>query len=137
MITNDGAGARRWAQALLLLRALKRCGDAWQSELKPLLLWAKYLSAGLQRYAYDTKREGSFKRHECLRMRYPSRVLASLAGNYVFLSALNCSFVRRAAWIARGHEGQTVVQFGKFKGRTFEEARALYFRTQLSMTWCI
>ena len=103
----------------------------------PLLLWAKYLGAGLQRYAYDTKREGSFKRNECLRMRYPSRVLASLAGNYVFLSALNCSFVRRASWIARGREGQTVVQFGKFKGRTFEEARALYFRTQLSMTWCI
>ena len=44
-------------------------------------------------------------------------------------------FVRRASWIARGHEGRTVVQFGKFKGRTFDEACDLYiYRTRFLMT---
>jgi len=36
-------------------------------------------------------------------------------------AALTYTFIRRATWIGRD-TARTVVQFGKFKGRTFEEA---------------
>jgi hypothetical protein len=40
-----------------------------------------------------------------------------------FHPALTCTVARCATWMGGGDAARTVVQFGKFKGRTFEEAR--------------
>ncbi len=59
-------------------------------------------------------------------MKLPANFLVCLLAGNAGLPALNCAVVRRSSSFARGYEGRTVVRFGKFKGRTFEEARVSY-----------
>ena len=64
-------------------------------------------------------------------MKLPANFFVGFFAGNSGLPARNCAVVRRSSSFARGYEGRTVVRFGKFKGRTFEEARISYISARL------